>query len=160
MTKVNRGAITKEKELVYNVDTAFHGYKFRYPLAGVSSCHYEARVYKQGKYDHAYFYIDVTLSLFDSNDNTIFDDHYVIEEEDDLLTEEDGEGVGYIFPGSSIDLDEAALLIIQSAIPTCPVKEESEFFKKDEGADKEPSSKEEHREPSPWDVLEEIIEDK
>jgi hypothetical protein len=117
MNKLPKSSVVKGRSLVFQHDTVFKGYKLPYPILGVKSCHYEAKVSRVGDYAHAHFAIRALLTLEDSYDAKPFDEQEKFEEDCDLLDEEDNSGEGYIIEGSVIDLDDVALRIIASSLP-------------------------------------------
>jgi uncharacterized metal-binding protein YceD (DUF177 family) len=117
MNPVARGSLTTGQILSFVGKPDFHGYKLPYPIHAIKGCSYEAQLSKVGDYAHAAFSIKATLTLEDAVDAKLFDQKIALEEDCDLLQEMDEEGEGYLFEGSSIDLDEVCLKIIASSLP-------------------------------------------
>ena len=161
MTKVAKSALFPNRELSYAVDTDFAAYELRYPLRKVKKCHYEVMATKLNNYPHLSYMIEATLSLEDSRDAVIFDKETRIEEEVDILDSEDDEGEGYIVEGSSIDLDEICLSIIESSLPIKVLREDSSLPKSGKGynilsEDGFLSKEKEEEKSSPFDCLKDL----
>lgn len=128
MKTIAKSAIVKGRDLVYSSDPSFAGYALRYPLKEIPKCHYEAKITKKGAYPHVMIDISAELIVFDTRTGHPFLYPFSHQEEADILDEEDGEGVGYIIEGSSIDLDELCLLMISSSLPLRLLEKEDEPF--------------------------------
>lgn len=161
MTKVSKSALIGGRTLSYSVDPDFHDYELRYPLRGISNCHYEAKATRRGGYPHVDYCLKAKLCLEDSRDGALFSKDIKLTDSVDILDKEDDIGEGYVLPGPSIDLDLVALSIIVSSLPIRVVRSNSELPKSGEGyhvyrEDDYLSLAEEKKDSSPFDVLSDI----
>ncbi len=118
MVKVVKSALAMGREDSYSFDTAFPNYSFHYPLRKVLQMHVEAKIYRE----KTGIYVDISLKgrleVEDTSDASIFElPISFFEKALAIMDKEDGEGEGYIFEGNSFDLEELALLLIESHLP-------------------------------------------
>ncbi len=143
MTKVNKSAIIKGREMVYEADIK-EVKDLPYPILALKACHYLCRVSKEASYNHGSFDIVATLTLEDSRDAMPFDKEIKLKEEVDFLDKEDDSGEGFIVDGNYIDLDDIAIKIIISSLPIRVCRE---------GKAKDLGVKSEEEKSSPFDKL-------
>ena len=98
------------------------------PLLGVSNCEVDVAVYL-GDDDHIYCDYDISaaLSLQDSRTLEPFNDDLSLSDSVEILSSPLDEGEGYIFEGTTFELEELLLSIIKTSLPLAPKKEGSEL---------------------------------
>ncbi len=161
MNKVAKSALQKGRTLSFYNDTVFAGYDIEYPIKSVIGCHYEAKGNRVASYPHLSYSIDAELELFDSRDGVPFRKKIHIDDEVDVMEQEDEDGDGFIYPGSSIDLDLLCLSLIVSSLPLRIVRSDSELPKGGKGYnvyDEDSYLKEQAKQEksSPFDALKDI----
>lgn len=161
MTKVAKSALTKGRTLSFASDPTFRGYELHYPIRAIKDCHYEANATKIGDYPHVSLVIRATLTLEDSRDGVLFDKTIHLKDEADVMESEDDIGDGYIFPGSSIDLDLLCLSMIASSLPIRIVRPNSKLPKSGKGynvydEDTFATQEDEKVKTSPFDALKDL----
>lgn len=124
MVKVLKSALSSGHPSLYSFDTAFEKYPLHYPLRKVLSGHVDAKAYRE----KTGIYVDLSfqgkLEVEDTSDASLFELPISFDEKMvAIMDEEDGEGEGYIFEGNSFDIEELALLLIESHLPIRLTKE-------------------------------------
>ncbi|MCR5078833.1 MAG: hypothetical protein K6B65_02805 [Bacilli bacterium] len=128
---VYKNRLTPYKDFTYQGELDLGkslGKKDYRPLLGVNRCEVDVAVYL-GDDDHIYcdYGISATLVLEDSRTLEPFEEEVSLSDSVEILPSPLEEGEGYIFEGSSFELEELILAIMKSSLPIAPKKEGSEL---------------------------------
>ena len=128
-----------------------------YPLLSVPSCFFEASFQDDEGFLYASYRIFGTMLLSDSRTLKEFAFPFEEEGEADILSSEEEEGDGYIFPGTFFESEDLAHKIIKTLVPLSPRQEGSALPSSGEGY--QVLSEEEKREENADSPFEAIPED-
>lgn len=118
MVKVLKSALSTGRDASYSFDTVFENYPLHYPLRKVLKAHVDAKAYREKTGIYVDLSLQGELQVEDTSDATLFELPISFEEKMiAIMDEEDGEAEGYIFEGNSFDLEELALLALESHLP-------------------------------------------
>lgn len=118
MIKVIKSALSIGRDASYSFDTVFANYPLHYPLRKVLEAHVDAKVHREKTGIYVDLSLQGKLEVEDTSDATLFELPISFSEKMvAIMDEEDGEGEGYIFLGNSFDLEELALLTLESHLP-------------------------------------------